>query len=317
MRADYHIMLGNVMDILPTLPAASIDCTVTSPPYYGMRDYGVPPSVWDQTGECEHHWSEPLPGQSRFCKLCNAWLGSLGLEPTPQLYVRHLDAVFQEVHRVLTRDGTLWLNLGDSYAGSGKGKGSGRNKYTNTGRGKATPGERLYGPPTPIPPGLRRKNLLGIPWRTAFALQDNGWILRKDVIWQRPNTPPESVKDRPTSEHEYLFMLTKQPLYHYDADAIAEPTASGQGSRNKRSVWRINNKPYAGDHPSSFPVELPETCLLASCPPDGTVLDPFCGSAATGVAALRHGRSFIGIDVNPLYERLAHQRIRESSETST
>ena len=277
-----------------------------------MREYGLPRSIWDQAPDCQHRWSRPLHAGSQSCTTCGAWLGTLGLEPNPQMYVRHLVAVFRELSRVLHPEGTLWLNLGDAYTGSGKGKGSGRNKYTNTGLGKAAPGEHLYGPPTPSPPGMQRKNMLGMPWRTALALQDDGWILRRDVIWQCPNTPPESVKDRPTGEHQYLFMLTKQPIYHYDADAIAEPTASGDGYRNRRSVWRINNKPYAGQHPASFPVELPETCILGSCKPDGAVLDPFCGSAATGVAALRHGRHFTGIELSPHYHQLALQRLQES-----
>ena len=261
---------------------------------------------------CRHHWGTEQPGGSRHCRDCNAWLGSLGMERDPELYIQHLRHVFDRVRRVLAQDGVLWLNLAASYTGSRKGQGSGRNKYSSTGRGKAAAGEALYAPPVPTPPGLKRKSLLGIPWRTALALQQNGWIIRHDVIWHCPNAPPESVRDRPTGQHQYIFMLTQRPNYWYDAGAVAQPTADGQDLRNLRSVWTIPNEPYPGAHPAAFPTRLPEICLLASCPPDGAVLDPFCGSGATGVAALRHRRRFLGIDISARYVQLARERIRSS-----
>ena len=313
MSVHYRIIHGHAPDVVSSQPDSAYNCVVTSPPYFGLRDYRIPPSVWDPPPEkCCHHWGHAQPGGSRHCLKCQAWLGSLGMERDPEQYIRHLQQLFRQVMRVMTPDGVLWLNLSDSYTGSNKGRGSGRNKYTNTGHGKAAAGEELYAPPVPIPPGLKRKSLLGIPWRTALALQQDGWIIRHDVIWQCPNTPPESVRDRPTGEHQYLFMLTQNPTYWYDPDAVSQPTVDGKGLRNLRSVWTIPNEAYPGDHPAAFPVRLPETCILASCPPDGTVLDPFCGSGATGVAALRHGRRFLGIDVNTRYVEIANERIAAS-----
>lgn len=193
-----------------------------------------------------------------------------GLEHTPEEYVTKMAEVFREVRRVLRDDGTLWLNLGDSY---------------------------------------RSKCLVGIPWRVATALQADGWCLRCDIIWEKPNVMPASVTDRPTRAHEYVFMLTKSKRYFYDASAVAEEAVLVHMRRNRRTVWAISTKPYPEAHFATFPPELPEICIKAGCPRGGVVLDPFAGSGTTGMVALRHGRSFIGIELNPEYVELARCRI--------
>jgi site-specific DNA-methyltransferase (adenine-specific) len=268
-----RILVGDARAKLRTLPAESVDCCVTSPPYFGLRDYGV--------------------------------AGQIGLEKTPDAFVASLVEVFREVRRVLKPEGTCWLNLGDSYAA---------------------------------------KSLVGIPWRVAFALQADGWYLRSDIIWQKPNAMPSSVTDRPTTAHEYVFLLSKSRKYFYDADAIREPLADGSDAkclrksprkwtaetfnvarlsgnmakgeipcnpagRNKRSVWTVATKPYKGAHFATFPPKLIEPCILAGSPRGGLVLDPFNGAGTTGVVALQHGRDYIGIELNPEYAQMARERI--------
>jgi DNA modification methylase len=295
------ILLGDVRKRLAEIPDASVRCCVTSPPYWGLRDYGNDTQI--------------------------------GLEQSPDEYVEQLVAVFREVRRVLTDDGTLWLNLGDSYNGSG---GAG---------GDYSPGGLKEGQPKY--PGcnvstLKPKDLVGIPWRVAFALQADGWWLRQDIIWHKPNPMPESVTDRCTKAHEYVFFLTKSARYHYDADAVAEksvnPNASkaryayafggpakeavgkyGQtrlrgmreytDTRNRRSVWTITTKPFKGAHFAVMPEALAEPCILAGSALDDLVLDPFTGSGTVAVVALRHGRNFIGCELNPDYAEIARQRI--------
>lgn len=290
----------NCLDGLKLLPDNSIDTCVTSPPYWGLRDYGVE--------------------------------GQLGLEQTPQDYVQNMVNVFREVKRVLRDDGTLWLNLGDSYAAN-------RSYQVSQSKHKALD----YGSSnvTKVPEGLKPKDLVGIPWRVAFALQADGWYLRSDIIWHKPNVMPESVKDRPTKAHEYLFLLTKSEKYHYDADSIREPlkpetnpkpkgrgkqewakahigspqqdNSGGVGAnplgRNKRTVWNINTKPFKGAHFAVFPMELVEPCILAGSPEDGVVLDPFMGSGTTGVVAKSKNRKFIGFELNPEYIQIANIRL--------
>ena len=271
----------------------SVNCVVTSPPYYGLRDYGA----GDQ----------------------------IGLEQTPDDYVNAMVQVFREVWRVLRDDGTVWLNLGDSYASSGE-KTTGRNdpeKYGTDAGGKIKAGKT---------PGLKPKDLIGIPWRVAFALQADGWWLRQDIIWHKPNPMPESVKDRCTKAHEYIFLLTKSARYWYDHEAIKEDfadermgnpgggghyaaTIPGQephkglskgvwnengatSGRNKRSVCTVTTKPYPGSHYAVFPPDLIEPCVLAGCPEGGTVLDPFAGSGTTLMVARKHRRNAIGLDLN-------------------
>lgn len=343
----------------------SVQCVVTSPPYWGLRNYGLPPLVWDDPGGCEHEWGELIRGSSQsgslegstlagtppgierrpkwssaFCLHCPAWRGSLGLEPTPDLHVAHLVDIFREVRRVLRDDGTVWLNLGDSYAGSLKGSApnhpgyGGPKQRTNAGSIGLLPAKNL--------PGLKSKDLVGIPWRVAFALQADGWYLRSDIVWAKPNPMPESVRDRPTRSHEYLFLLSKNQRYYYDSGAIKEPSTRqsglaanfarttkdhvipGQsvaqhrlnrvatedsGSRNRRSVWFLPTQPYRGAHFATFPEKLVEPCILAGVPLGGVVLDPFVGSGTTVIVAQRLGRVGIGVDLKLDYLRLAQGRL--------
>lgn len=256
---------GNVFDVLKTWPDGFIQTVVTSPPYWGLRNYGTNPQIWDANPSCEHIWQEhftpPKGGKchpdrpsivgnnkymsgtdlrgvgtkSDFCQSCNAWKGELGLEPTPELYVKHITDIFREIRRTLRDDGTLWLNLGDSYAGSG---GAG-NQFGQLERG--LPEYKQSGRPQQI--GLKPKDLIGIPWRVAFALQADGWYLRQDIIWHKPAVMPESVTDRCTKSHEYIFLLTKSPKYFYDSTAIKEPTVTKDISVRRRDVTRLNNTP--------------------------------------------------------------------------
>lgn len=248
----------------------SVHTVVTSPPYWGLRDYGID--------------------------------GQLGLEPTPEEYCNSMVAVFREIRRVLHDDGTVWLNLGDSYS-SGS-----RTTTTND----SFRGDTLVNTTrTPVVKGIKPKDLVGIPWRVAFALQADGWYLRSDIIWSKPNPMPESVQDRPTKAHEYIFLLTKSQKYYYDADAIREP--SSDDGRNKRSVWEVTTKPYAEAHFATFPEKLVEPCILAGCPAGGTVLDPFVGSGTTLAVAQRLGRRGVGADINEEYLSLARNRLEKIS----
>jgi DNA modification methylase len=313
------VLIGNVLDILPTLEAQSVNCVVTSPPYWGLRDYGTD--------------------------------GQLGLEPTPEEYVAKMVAVFREVRRVLRDDGTLWLNLGDSYASDpgkgGSGTPNGRNgRGENYGRAMRAGAGRADGivdergqrnrDGTPTGHGLKAKDLVGIPWRVAFALQADGWYLRSDIIWSKPNPMPESVTDRPTKAHEYLFLMSKAARYWYDAEAINERAEfigpngpgrkgspseqnfyricgrngeDGDRTRNRRTVWTIATQPYPEAHFATYPEKLVEPCVLAGCPVSGLVLDPFAGSGTTGAVAYRLGRKFVGIELNPEYAAMAERRI--------
>lgn len=304
-----NIIHGDCLEILPTLEENSIDCCVTSPPYWGLRDYGVE--------------------------------GQLGLENTPEEYTEKLVSIFREVKRVLKGEGTLWLNLGDSYSGSMKGIGS--NGYAYAGKKQATNhgsvGIYHEKPPSAQSIGLKPKDLVGIPWRVAFALQSDGWYLRSDIIWHKPNPMPESVKDRPTRAHEYIFLLSKSERYYYDNEAIKEPFESKptkprnqseeaynssfaggrwspgerdfykKGGRNKRSVWTVATKPFSDAHFATFPPDLIEPCILAGCPNGGVVLDPFFGAGTTGLVAIRNGRRYIGIELNEEYIEIAKQRL--------
>jgi DNA modification methylase len=270
--------------------------------------------------------------------------GQIGLEETPDAFVAQLVEVFREVRRVLRDDGTVWLNLGDSYARQG-GKESTQPRHWD-GR-KHDPGAMHSTRHVDnLGLGLKPKDLIGIPWRVAFALQQDGWYLRQDIIWHKPNPMPESVRDRCTKAHEYIFLLTKSERYFYDADAIAEPSqyygkdarsgagniryegkrtegdasANGQQSfvtinetRNKRSVWSVSTKPYSGAHFATFPPDLIEPCILAGSRPNDTVLDPFGGSGTTGMVALQHGRNAVLCELNPEYVAIAEARISEAT----
>ena len=321
---------GDCRDVLKNMPDQSINCCVTSPPYWGLRDYGVD--------------------------------GQIGLEKTPELFVIEMVNVFREVRRVLRDDGTLWLNLGDSYVANGG------NRVPQT---KCHTGNGYAGPNRDGNTGLLPKNMVGIPWRVAFALQADGWYLRQDIIWHKPNPMPESVRDRCTKAHEYIFLMSKSARYFYDFEAVKEPvngtaharrsyktpdgrdTSKGEGghgsfhkngrekgkipgvtpksaepgsgikanssfsaavvdlvdNRNRRSVWTIATKPYKGAHFATFPSDLIKPCILAGCPQGGVVLDPFGGSGTTGQVAAEHGREAILIELNPDYIDLQNERL--------
>jgi len=248
---------GDVRDVLPRLPDESVQCVVTSPPYWGLRDYGI--------------------------------AGQIGLEATLAGYINKLTDIFSDVRRVLRPDGILWLNIGDGYTSGNRGWRAPDKKNPN----------RAMSVRPDNPPGLKDKDLLGVPWRLAFALQADGWFLRSDVIWHKPNVTPESVKDRPTRAHEYLFMLFKNERYAYYPEAIMEE--GEQGRRNRRTVWSINTAPSLGAHVASFPPELVEPCLLASTQIDDFVLDPFSGVGTVGLVARRLNRRFVGVELNPEY----------------
>jgi DNA modification methylase len=293
-----RILQGNCMETLKTLESESINTCVTSPPYWGLRDYN---------GEKEQ----------------------LGLEATPQEFVDNLVAVFREVKRVLRKDGTLWLNLGDSYNAARNGGHAGGSKQNHK-KYLQRSGENVV--------GLKPKDLIGIPWRVAFALQQDGWYLRQDIIWHKPNPMPESVKDRCTKAHEYIFLLSKSPKYYYDNEAIKEdakfpggPTAAhairkgaddpkmqtrgglhkigANPKRNKRSVWTITTKPYKEAHFATFPKDLIEPCVLAGCPEGGTVLDPFGGSGTTAQVANDNQRDSILCELSAEYIEIAKKRL--------
>lgn len=261
------VHVGDAARILPTLPEKSFRCCVTSPPYWGLRDYGIK--------------------------------GQIGAEDEVESYVSNLVGVFREVRRVLADDGTLWLNIGDSYT-------SGNRRWRETDR-KNPARAMSYRPPTPR--GLKPKDLVGVPWRLAFALQADGWYLRSDIIWYKPNCQPESVKDRPTRSHEYVFLLSKSEDYYYDHDAVREPADMPGQRRNRRSVWSINTEPFAGAHFATFPPSLVEPCVIAGTARGDQVLDPFFGSGTVGQVCLKLNRRFTGIELKQEYADIAFKRL--------
>lgn len=372
-------VIGEALAELRKLPAGFAQTCVTSPPYWGLRDYGT--AQW-RGGEpsCDH--LAPLPGGFRqstlaeytngldqetveakvrqrrqqyrdACARCGAVRvdQQLGLEPTVGEYVQRLVEVLREVRRVLRDDGTLWLNLGDCYANGGRGGATGATTKLNGGikhqneskRAIEALGTRLRGD------GLKPKDLVGAPWRVALALQADGWWLRSDIVWSKRTAMPESVTDRPTHAHEYVFLLTKSERYYYDADAIKEPVtgnahARGRGvnpkaarddagrakqngsfssavrglveKRNKRTVWHIAGHPYKGAHFACFPPKLIEPCILAGSGGGALVLDPFLGSGTTGAVAEQLGRQWFGIELNPAYEPLIRERTGARAESA-
>ena len=314
--AEATILVGDVRERLRGVADGSVRCCVTSPPYWGLRDYG-------------HD-------------------GQIGLEQSPDEYVAEMVSVFREVRRVLADDGTVWLNLGDSYVGPPRGNKNGWEGSGLNGIESATYQATLNaGTATTLDKsklaGLKSKDLVGIPWRVAFALQADGWYLRQDIIWHKPNPMPESVTDRCTKAHEYVFLLSKSARYHYDAGAVAEsakrsgeivkatnPDTAKNGAkgkhgatswgftqhdtlvgetRNRRSVWTVTTKPFKGAHFAVMPEALVEPCVLAGSAPGDLVLDPFTGSGTVAVVALRHDRNFIGCELNADYAAIAHERI--------
>jgi site-specific DNA-methyltransferase (cytosine-N4-specific) len=289
---------GDAAEVVATLPDKSVNCVVTSPPYFGLRDYGVP--------------------------------GQIGAEKSPAEYVERLRALFSDVRRVLADDGVMWLNIGDSYAGSMGGQAVTKGFHAKSLAAAAHP---VKAPKWSTPGMPAQKNLMGIPWRVAFALQDDGWILRNAIVWSKPNAMPESVTDRLSTRYEMVFMFSKTRRYWFDLDPIREavqennhtghvfggankaakldtgsasrrtggvyvPTGAG---RNPGDVWEIPTTPFPGSHFAVFPPELPRRCIVAGCKPGGTVLDPFHGSGTTGMVAVRNGRKYVGIELNPEY----------------
>jgi DNA modification methylase len=385
---------GDCLTELRKLPAESVQCCVTSPPYFGLRDYGT--ATWEggEGGDvgCDHTDAEALAERLRqkksmiacgeridgstrtrehdeqigkniqyrnTCKKCGATRidDQLGLEQTPDEYVAKMVEVFREVRRVLRDDGTCWVNLGDVFAHASSGGGGAVDVRTD-GR-TTTPGDKVRGRMAGVNTlgNLKPKDLVGIPWMVAFALRADGWWLRQDIIWAKPNPMPESVTDRCTKSHEYIFLLAKNQNYYYDADAIKEDAVSDRpdmamkgirtgkaylqqgiapsndivncnketitsaqintssvdtSTRNKRSVWTVNTHSFKGAHFATFPPKLIEPCILAGCPVDGVVLDPFMGSGTTGVVAQKWGRGFVGIELNPEYFAMAEKRIADA-----
>lgn len=262
-----QIIVGDAREELRQCPDGAFRCCVTSPPYWGLRDYGVP--------------------------------GQIGAEMELEEYVESIRDVMGEVRRVLTEDGTLWLNIGDSYT-------SGNRRWRDS--DKKNPARAMsYRPPTPE--GLKPKDLIGIPWRLAFALQSDGWYLRSDIIWYKPNCQPESVRDRPTQAHEYLFLLSKSVDYYYDYEAVREPAETTNNGRNRRSVWTVNTRPNTIAHFATFPSELIRPCILAGSEPADLVLDPFFGSGTVGQVCVDLGRDFVGIELNQEYADIAYERL--------
>lgn len=274
------ILLGEVRTALRTLPASSVDCVVTSPPYWGLRDYGLPTVIWGSKSDCDHAWNGPSETK---CADCGAWRGQLGLEPNFDEYIGHIVDVFREVRRVLKPSGTLWINLGDCYNAATSTTRAASTNRVGYWRAAGTMGDRRVNAR-----GLKPKDLVGIPWRTALALQTDGWYLRSDVIWAKPNPVPEGVRDRPVRAHEYLFLFSKAGRYFYDADAVREIESAEKdkktGARNhalrsghaQRSVWCIPTQRYQEAHFATFPERLVEPCILAGTSEAGCC--PACGS---------------------------------------
>ncbi len=272
-REPVQIISGDVRDKLRDIPDNTFHTCITSPPYWGMRDYG--------------HENQ------------------IGAEDTLPEYVTNLVSCFRDVRRVLREDGTFWLNIGNTYTSGGR---AWRDKDAkNKGRAMS------YRPDTPE--GLKPKDLIGVAWMVAMALQLDGWYLRSDIIWHKPNCQPESVKDRVTVSHEYLFMFSKSENYYFDQDAIRETTADGRAKKNKRTIWSINTEPCKEAHFAVFPRALVRPCILAGSPQDGLVLDPFFGSGTVGVVSIETGRKCVGVEAKPEYIEIAKSRINAATPT--
>jgi len=266
-EAKCDVILGDARNVISTFPDQFFQCCVTSPPYWGLRDYKAE--------------------------------GQIGAETQIDDYISDLVKVFRDVRRVLANDGTLWLNIGDSYT-------SGNRPWRAV--DKKNPARGMsYRPPTPE--GLKPKDLIGVPWRLAFALQADGWYLRSDIIWNKPNCQPESVKDRPTRSHEYVFLMSKSEQYYYDYEAIQETSLTKGAKKNKRTVWDVNTEPFKGAHFAVFPKSLIRPCILAGSKAGSNVLDPFFGSGTTGEVCLELGRNCVGIELNNEYLKVAQARL--------
>lgn len=357
------ILKGNNFDTLKTLDDQSINTVVTSPPYWGLRDYGT--GTWEGGDpDCPHMRTTKISVNTAtghkgmadkghavgdaiykdICPKCNAVRkdSQLGLEDTPEQFAHNLVMLFREIRRVLRDDGTVWLNLGDTYSSHkdckstsqtlAKGTQSEKAHVIDKGKSVSRDTKKLKSA------GLKNKDLIGIPWRVAFALQQDGWYLRQDIIWHKPNPMPESVRDRCTKAHEYIFLLTKNAKYYYDHEAIKEDAKTtpvkrnkmgegyqadytkgkrfsdgervwGTNKKNKRSVWTVTTKPFKGAHFATFPMDLIEPCILAGCPEGGTVLDPFGGAGTTAVVSNKHNRNAILCELNEEYIEIAKKRL--------
>lgn len=400
-KKDYEIICGNSLSALKDLPSNSVQVCITSPPYYGLRDYGTGKWVGGDPN-CPHkritkyspktitgHAQEELRGNvgdaiyKKICPLCGAVRvdEQIGLEETPEDYIQNLVSIFREVKRILKDDGTLWVNIGDTYNASSYHK-----DEKTSGHGKQGTNRGVYENVVERPTvrNCKPKDLIGIPWMLAFALRNDGWYLRQDIIWHKPNPMPEAVKDRCTKSHEYIFLLSKKPNYYFDHDAIQEEAVTSEGRlpgvvrdrvfeynskrnnnpeafllgandrkphasdykylagartkncqydgqepntfhinrelgyddpvyqvRNKRDVWSINISPYKGAHFATFPEKLVEPCVLAGSREGDIVLDPFNGSGTTGAVAMKYGRKYIGVELNPEYVKLTEKRFDE------
>ena len=369
MSMSYKIVVGDCRTELEKLASESIDCVVTSPPYYGLRDYGT--ASWSGGDkDCTHEVGRRTRGgdltvqdgnmgsygdeaikNGEACPHCGAIRedAQVGLENSMQEYIESMVGIFREIRRVLKPEGTVWLNIGDSYVGSRKGKmgdgsatgGKMQRKNKGSMQGRLNKSKAI---------GLKPKDIMGVPWRLAFALQEDGWWLRQDIIWAKPNPMPESVRDRCTKSHEYIFLLTKSKKYYFDSKGIKEPRASSsiardkrgrstkgkyadgfkgqkqQGisaprtndterdastTRNKRSVWTISTKNFKGAHFATFPHDLIEPCIIAGCPKYGTVLDPFAGSGTTAGVAEVFDRNSLMIELNYEYAKMIPARIKD------
>lgn len=269
-KSGCELLIGDSKKVLKTIPDEVFQCVVTSPPYWGLRDYSI--------------------------------AGQIGAEAIVDDYIADLTAVFREVRRTLRSDGTLWLNIGDSYTSGGR---TWRDTDAkNKGRGMD------YRAPTPE--GLKPKDLIGVPWKLAFALQADGWYLRTDIIWSKPNCQPESVKDRPTRSHEYVFLFSKSERYFYDWESVKEPALDErQGTKNRRSVWNINTEPFPGSHFAVYPKQLARLCIQAGSRVGDKVLDPFFGSGTTGVVCNELKRDCVGIELKEEYAELACKRLNQ------
>ena len=326
------IIQGDCLEVLKTLPDNSINCCITSPPYYGLRDYGT--GTWVGGDPNCKHVAKGISNNRNFidengrggnnpsiggtvCKLCGAVREDkqVGLEETPEEYITRLTNIFMEVNRVLTDDGTLWVNIGDSYNSAPTGSVNSSKQLTNVGSLAHTDKNCKH-----LDKNCKPKDLIGIPWLLAFALRNAGWYLRQDIIWHKPNPMPESVKDRCTKSHEYIFLFAKSQRYYFDSEAIQEPVVDygtgkvwGEekftGMRNKRDVWSVIPSHYKEAHFATFPEELIRPMILAGCPKDGIVLDPFMGSGTTAVVAKQNHRNYLGIELNPEYIKMAENRI--------
>lgn len=364
------IIQGHVLNVLKQIPDESIHMCITSPPYWGLRNYSTNPQTWDGDKDCDHEWVEEITSRpnasggrsnklflkrkgkenfqehvdyhnriskSNFCIKCDAWIGELGSEPTYQLYINHLMQIFDEIKRILTKDGNCWVNLGDSYAGSNQGSGTKnptKKQASNRGTNYMnTPNHKSLLSKTDI----KSKSLIGIPDRFKITMIDNGWICRNDIVWHKPNQMPSSVKDRFTVDYERIFFFTKNKKYYFEQqfenqnwngqsgkkncrnnevgrsdDANRSMNSGGVNSkgRNKRCVWSINTQPLKDAHFAVFPSDLVETPILAGCPDNGIVLDPFMGSGSTALKALELNKNYIGIELNPEYIEIAERRIK-------